>query len=254
MLFRREVQAIEKCQDGTFKIEARHWEPAAYLAAVNSSQSTGADLAMHLMISLAFGFLAAALITDVLVPERYLREYQADLLSQLETMIPVQHVYKRVIFPAIVVFVAVVYNLISPPIGVSSTKKSSSTAGPSVGSGGREVSVDEIKLGGSGSASVMQGQTVGTETVFARYVVNAAGNYSDKIANMIGDNSFSITPRLGNYLLLHRNQVGVVVNCRSSTIGCYLRMFSGTFHQTDTLPMSWSSRQRLACTTLSSKI
>jgi hypothetical protein len=213
-LCRREVKAIEKCQDGTFKIEARHWEPSSYLEAVpQAGGADGADLAMHIMISVAFGFLAAALITDVLVPERYLREHQAELYSQLQTLVPVQNAYKRVVFPVIVLLVAVLYNLISPPTRgkISKSASSDGSASASVGAGGRQVTVDEIKLGGSGSASVMQGQTVGTETVFARYVVNAAGNYSDKIANMIGDDSFSITPRLGNYLLLHRNQVSAAV-------------------------------------------
>ena len=35
----------------------------------------------------------------------------------------------------------------------------------------------------------------------SRYVVNAAGLYSDTIANMLGDHSFSIKPRKGEYIL-----------------------------------------------------
>lgn len=42
------------------------------------------------------------------------------------------------------------------------------------------------------------------ETVDAKYVVNAAGLYSDKIAGMVGDNSFTVTPRKGEYMLLDR--------------------------------------------------
>lgn len=42
------------------------------------------------------------------------------------------------------------------------------------------------------------------ETVKARYVVNAAGMYADKIAAMIGDNSFKIHPRRGEYILLDK--------------------------------------------------
>ena len=41
-------------------------------------------------------------------------------------------------------------------------------------------------------------------SVKARFVVNAAGIYSDKIAAMIGDNSFKITPRRGEYILLDK--------------------------------------------------
>lgn len=38
----------------------------------------------------------------------------------------------------------------------------------------------------------------------ARFVVNAAGLYADKIASMVGDNSFSVRPRRGEYLLLDK--------------------------------------------------
>jgi len=76
----------------------------------------------------------------------------------------------------------------------------------SVGEGGRSITVDEMKIGGSGSVSALGGKVVETETIRARYVVNAAGSGSDKIANMIGDHSFKIKPRVGDYLLLNRNQ------------------------------------------------
>merc|ERR1719330_825239 len=40
----------------------------------------------------------------------------------------------------------------------------------------------------------------------ARYVINCAGVASDKVAGLIGDTSFYMKPRLGEYLLLHKNQ------------------------------------------------
>lgn len=40
--------------------------------------------------------------------------------------------------------------------------------------------------------------------VEAEYVINCAGLYSDKIAHMIGDDSFTITPRAGEYMLLDK--------------------------------------------------
>ena len=46
----------------------------------------------------------------------------------------------------------------------------------------------------------------GNETVEARFLVNAAGVYADEIARMLGDNSFTITPRRGEYLLLDKTQ------------------------------------------------
>lgn len=42
------------------------------------------------------------------------------------------------------------------------------------------------------------------EEVNAECVVNAAGLFADKIANMVGDNSFEIKPRRGEYILLDK--------------------------------------------------
>ncbi len=42
------------------------------------------------------------------------------------------------------------------------------------------------------------------ETIEAKYIVNAAGIYSDKIAKMVGDDSFDVHPRIGEYILLDR--------------------------------------------------
>ena len=42
------------------------------------------------------------------------------------------------------------------------------------------------------------------ETIYARFVVNAAGQYSDLVARMSGDTSFSIHPRRGEYILLDK--------------------------------------------------
>ena len=44
----------------------------------------------------------------------------------------------------------------------------------------------------------------GTQSIKARLVINAAGVYSDAIAAMVGDESFSIRPRRGEYLLLDK--------------------------------------------------
>lgn len=49
-----------------------------------------------------------------------------------------------------------------------------------------------------------------TEQVEARYVINAAGVYSDQIAAMVGDTSFTITPRRGEYILLDKECGDVV--------------------------------------------
>lgn len=43
------------------------------------------------------------------------------------------------------------------------------------------------------------------ETVKAKYIVNAAGVFSDKIAKMAGDASFDVHPRRGEYILLDKD-------------------------------------------------
>lgn len=44
----------------------------------------------------------------------------------------------------------------------------------------------------------------GNDSIGAKCIINAAGVYSDRIAKMIGDNSFNITPRRGEYILLDK--------------------------------------------------
>lgn len=53
--------------------------------------------------------------------------------------------------------------------------------------------------------------TSGDKTIEARYVVNAAGLYTDEVASMVGDNSFKVHPRRGEYILLDK-ECGSLVN------------------------------------------
>ncbi len=48
------------------------------------------------------------------------------------------------------------------------------------------------------------------ESIEARYVINCAGIYSDKIARLIGDDSFNIHPRKGEYVLLDKECGNIV--------------------------------------------
>ncbi|MBQ7916135.1 MAG: NAD(P)/FAD-dependent oxidoreductase [Firmicutes bacterium] len=52
----------------------------------------------------------------------------------------------------------------------------------------------------------------GTEKVQARFVVNAAGMYADHVAAMVGDTSFSLYPRKGQYMLLDHDCVGSITH------------------------------------------
>jgi len=44
----------------------------------------------------------------------------------------------------------------------------------------------------------------GNRVIETHYIINAAGLFSDEIANMVGDNSFTIHPRRGEYILLDK--------------------------------------------------
>lgn len=50
------------------------------------------------------------------------------------------------------------------------------------------------------------------DSVTTRYVINCAGIYSDEIARMVGDDSFDIHPRRGEYMLLDRESDQVVTH------------------------------------------
>mmetsp|Transcript_5336 Transcript_5336/g.8942 ORF Transcript_5336/g.8942 Transcript_5336/m.8942 type:complete len:716 (-) Transcript_5336:482-2629(-) len=69
----------------------------------------------------------------------------------------------------------------------------------------QRVDIEDMKVGGSGSKRAMNGVVVDHEVVRARYVVNCGGGASDKISEMIGDDSFKIKPRLGEYVLLKKS-------------------------------------------------
>ena len=47
--------------------------------------------------------------------------------------------------------------------------------------------------------------------IAAKYVVNAAGVYADEIAKMAGDDSFTITPRKGEYILFDKTACSSLV-------------------------------------------
>lgn len=57
---------------------------------------------------------------------------------------------------------------------------------------------------------------IGVETnqglIKTKYVINAAGIYSDVIAKLAGDNSFTVTPRKGEYILFDKAVSGQLVN------------------------------------------
>jgi hypothetical protein len=75
----------------------------------------------------------------------------------------------------------------------------------------KPVQIEDMLVGGSGSSQVLQGIETAQEHVHAKYIINCAGGASDRVAGLIGDDSFKIKPRVGDYILLNRNQVCLTV-------------------------------------------
>ena len=65
--------------------------------------------------------------------------------------------------------------------------------------------VEDIRKGVDGFEILSAGRSVQT-----RFVINAAGLYADEIAKMVGDDSFTIHPRRGEYILLDKECGGLV--------------------------------------------
>ncbi len=153
---RRQVTAIRR--DGAaFEVSARHWEPEG--AEVQKSDGNGGSVAA-LWRGFALGLGALAM-------------QRAGFSTLVSTA--------TAVVAAIVM--AVVWNVFKKGKDASSN----APPPPSVGTGGSIIPPEQMKDGGSGSATVMKGKTVEIEKFTATYVINCAGSASDKIANMIGD-------------------------------------------------------------------
>lgn len=176
---RREVTAVKKNDDGSFIVTANHWEPNSYIA---SKSSGGGGI-----LPLAIGGGTAAVLFGLL-----------STLGLLESL-PVP--------PMVVAIVLVLIGMAAAKfLGPSPASKAAVQ-----GQGGDAVSVDQSHYGGSGAQSYVGGAVVETETIRARYIVNAAGGAADQVAKMVGDTSFYIKPRLGEYILLTKEE-GYLVN------------------------------------------
>ena len=198
---RREVTAIEALPavgagaGAGFQVTARHWEPSAYIQ--NAPAASGARLSAGSIV----GALAAVAAPLLLVVGAHVAPARATALTgaPAATLISVGGTVLALVVVALLGLLARGGGRGGRGFGAASDLKP-------VGGGGRQCSVEEMKTGGSGSAGAVDGQTVGTETYRARFVVNAAGSASDRVSAMIGDKSFKIKPRIGDYLLLHRDQ------------------------------------------------
>lgn len=181
---RRTVQDIKILEGNKFQVTAEYWEPAEYVEAMKKSNvsaavkiaimAVGLFVVLHLLIFGGTSFHLIYLAVLAILSTGTKRFYH-------------EHVH---------------YVSITTPI--QSLVKN---AGKPLGKGGTQVEVSDMLTGGSGSSRTMKGQTVAMETYKCDYVINCAGGAADRLASLIGDYSFKIKPRLGDYILLNRNQV-----------------------------------------------
>ncbi|KAL7526588.1 hypothetical protein ACHAXR_001554, partial [Thalassiosira sp. AJA248-18] len=200
---RREVTDITR-KGGLFEVDVRHWEPNEYVGAREKmgKSADGSEPVSGSGGSLIYKSGIAVSSISVMIK---------GIMMALD-----QNVNDDIRFQSAMatIFVAVVTAALLLKSS-SGTKKRGPTVlkdlvdkcSPPVGSGkDGNVEVTDMFTGGSGSWNAVKGVTVGRENVKTRYVINCAGSSSDKIARMIGDDGFYIKPRLGDYLLLNRNQ------------------------------------------------
>jgi len=200
---RREVTAIDSTAGG-FEVTARQWETPEYAATAGSAGRSLPSLPVLGALLVAPGAAAAAAAQAGFATETMLGGAAASLGE----------------FGAC----AVAGVVLACGYSVAAALLAGGKGPAPVGHGGAPVTVAEMATGGSGTSSVLSGVTAATEKIRCSYVVNCAGSASDTVARMVGDDSFKIKPRcalfhrhnilgahltvlrLGEYLLLHKNQ------------------------------------------------
>ena len=112
------------------------------------------------------------------------------------------------LLPLVVALAASVVAVVAPEsLGVSAPPPHAPAAAAALGASVLGVLALALLKGSGGSVSPSHGQAL--PGVRARWVVNAAGLHADKVAKLVGDNSFTIKPRIGEYLLLNKSQGGL---------------------------------------------
>jgi FAD dependent oxidoreductase len=190
---------------GQFTISSDHWEPAEYVRSVQQSQSFTATFGINDAIMYGMGFLVVAhyvVAKYELAPSLTLLRDATLHFGLLASIVAFAKLHRYLLAPTNVSKDTPLEDLVAEaglPEGGGGGNTKSTSSGP--------VSVQDMLVGGSGSSHAVQGQVVEKEVVKCRFVLNCAGGAADQIARMIGDNSFHIKPRLGDYILLNRNQV-----------------------------------------------
>jgi hypothetical protein len=183
-------------KDDAFKVLLKYWEPQEYVTHVTKSAKSTMFrlglLALGGMIALQYFAARIGWISSV----DYGRYHMAALvvlwlLSKSESTLFPSAGSKVTKSTALIDLV----KKAGRPDGGTSSSKSS------------RVNIEDMLVGGSGSSQPHEGIETAKEHVHAKFIINCAGGASDRVAELIGDDSFKIKPRVGDYILLNRNQV-----------------------------------------------
>ena len=87
-----------------------------------------------------------------------------------------------------------------------SQKKASSHTPVEGGFNQPQIPLEQMRYGGSGNINAVGGAETASSKIECDFIVNCGGCASDSIAQMVGDDSFKIKPRLGEYLLLNKDE------------------------------------------------
>ena len=166
-----------------YTVTARHWEPKNYVQAMKEKsfqkkrKESNSAIEPAMLIGGAAGFALGAVLMQKVLPFALGAHPAHAATIQLMLQNPLAVYGGCVVLCLIAAFTARAVHNSSSGGGKFSGPQSCMDI-PAVGDNGRMVTVDEMKVGGSGSASVMQGETVEVESIRTSYIVNAAGCYS----------------------------------------------------------------------------
>jgi glycine/D-amino acid oxidase-like deaminating enzyme len=239
-----------------FTVHVEYWEPTAYVASI-SKQKVGTNIRQGLSFiasaSIALSIVRVfAWHTGVVAGHLYNNQILNDMRFVVPCIVFVITALLALVPNPLTITskpvskstpLTTLVEQAGGPVGGGSTvtTKSNGTVQHST-----IVPVEDMFVGGSGSSNTWNGRTVKDPVVTSitqkfpngdnvesnshgeplkprsnhircSYVINCAGGASDQIAAMIGDTSFHIKPRLGDYILLNRNQVSFFF-CRSCAL------------------------------------
>ena len=177
---------------GEFEVTANHWEPQSYVdhmqqqgqGGSSKNKGTNNNSIQKFYASFSMATAATLVLTRLVLKEsRVLALYPG-----LQEVLGHSRPWDVVVTLTLIVLLTTALMLMKTSDGGSGGAEEhvGGSSSEPVGEGGELVTVEEMKVGGSGSSTVMNGKSVATEQIRCRYVVNAAGCNSDKIAKMIG--------------------------------------------------------------------